>query len=494
MLARAKELVGQSAIYGLGNLLAQAVRFLLVPLYTQLLTPADYAILSVASAVNAVLSIVLQFGLRGAITRFHYDYLEDEKKRKAYYGTIWIALTLGSLATALLLDWLGRGLFERTFQNVPFEPYGRLAIWISFFSLASTIPMVLFRVREQATYYIAFNIAQFTITTISIVIYVAILHQGALGSLRAQLLIGAAFAVPFTFIALRNLRLTFHPRKLVQSLSFGLPMVPHQLSSWALSMSDRILLTHFVALEQLGLYDLGYRFGMVLGLILGSVNLAWSPFFYRTALSEADAPRTFARLTTYYAVAVYTLGLGLALGSREVIALIAKPAYAGAGPIVPVVVLAFIANGFYYMVVNQLFLVKTTRQLPAYTVISAAANIGMNLLLVPRYGIAAAAWNTVVGYSLLLVLVYRQSQKLYPIPYEYRRMATLTVLAGLTFVAGSVARFENPYLGLGSRLAITALFPICLFVFRFFSARERQGIKLLAASIGKRLFARNSAV
>jgi O-antigen/teichoic acid export membrane protein len=487
MLARARELVGQSAIYGLGNLLAQAVRFLLVPLYTQLLTPADYAILSVASTVNAVLSVILQFGLRGAITRFHYDYLDDEKERKAYYGTVWIALTLGSLVGALILDWLGRGLFERVFQNVPFEPYGRLAIWISFFSMASTIPMVLFRVREQAAYYIAFNVAQFAITTISIVIYVAILRQGALGSLRGQLLVSAVFVVPFTVIALRNMRFTFHLRKLVQSLSFGLPMIPHQLSNWALSMSDRLLLTHFVTLEQLGLYDLGYRFGMVLGVILGSINLAWSPFFYRTALSEEDAPTIFARLSTYYAIAMYTLGIGLALVSKEVILLVAKPAFASAYRVVPIVVLAFIANGFYYMVINQLFLVKATKRLPVLTLASAALNIGLNLILVPRFGIVAAAWNTVAGYSLLLLLVYYQSHKLYPVPYEYRRLAVLTVLGTAVFFLGRALRLTNPYLSLLSKFLVTGLFPASLFLLGFFTDREKRGMQLLVRSLGTKI-------
>jgi O-antigen/teichoic acid export membrane protein len=124
-----KPLVGQSIIYGIGNMLPAAVGFLLIPIYTRFLTPTDYGILSFASVVSSILTIFFVLGLHGAVVRFHYDFLENENEQRAYYGTIWLFITVVSLILTLLIDWQGVMLFSLISNEVPFQPYGRLAIW-----------------------------------------------------------------------------------------------------------------------------------------------------------------------------------------------------------------------------------------------------------------------------------------------------------------------------------------------------------------------------
>lgn len=479
MFTRAKLLVRQSAIYGLGNVLSQAISFFLLPLYTQYFTTADYGTLTAANTFTSIVNIILQFGLQGAATRFYYDYLDDERERRAYYCTIWVFLTLTALLLALVIDWQGDALFRLLFPGVSYKLYGRLSLWFSFVSVASVLPLVLFRVREQASSYVMFTVLRFLLTTVAIIFCVVVLRQGVRGSLIGQLLIGTLFVVPFTIVMLRNVRPAFHWDKLKASLSFGLPIIPHQLSGWALSVSDRILLAHFVSLDQLGIYSLGYRFGTIMDMIVQSVNMAWAPLFYRTAATEKDAPKTFARLATYFTLFLLLLGLGVALLARDVITLIAKPEFLPAYRIVPVVVVAFIAHGFYFLAVNPLFFVKETKRLPLYTGVSASMNIGLNLLTIPRFGIMAAAWNTTIGYVLLTILVFRESNTRYPIPYEYRRLGILLGAACAVFALGWYVDPGNPYLGLAVRLLLIGLFPGALLLFRFFTPGEISGMQLL---------------
>jgi O-antigen/teichoic acid export membrane protein len=492
MLKRLKSLASQSTVYGLGGLLPKAIAFLLLPLYTQFLTPADYGILAFTTTINSVLLILLELGLGSAVTRFNYDYLNDEKERRAYYGTIWIFLTIASLLLTLLLDWQGESWFSLLFEETPYHPYGRLAVWLAFFTLAQTIPLVLFRVREQAYNYTLFTVGRFLFNTLAIVLFVAGLRQGAEGSLKAQLLVGIMFFVPFTLVTLRHLRLAFHWNKLKASLAFGLPMIPHALSSWVLNVSDRILLERYVSLDELGLYNLGYRLAMILDLVLFSINSAWAPFFFRTAATEKDAPKTFARLTTYYTLLMLTLSLGIALLSKPLLVFMAKPAFRAAYPVVPVVVLAYISHGFYFMVVNQLFYAKKIQRLPLYTMISAAVNITLNLLTLGRYGIMAAAWNTVIGFVVLFALVFRESARVYPVPYEYKRLAILFGAAGFIYFLGSLVSPGNPYLEFVIRSAIIALFPLALLLLRFFTPQETGRAKTMLAQWTRRLTAHSS--
>ena len=487
MFARLKSLSKQSIVYGLGNLLPKVISFFLIPLYTHFLTPADYAVLSVVSTFNGLLGIFSRFGMTGAITRFHYDFLEDESAQRTYYGTVWVFLTGVSLAITLCLNWQGELLFSILFKNVAFRPYGQLAIWLTFMQVAGIIPLIRLRVQGKAPIYSAFTVSRFLFNTLTIILFVSILRQGAVGSLRAQLLIAAVYAIPFTVITLNNLQLTFDWHKLKELLKFGLPLVPHQLSGWTLAVSDQILLERFASLEQLGLYALGYKFGTVLDLILSSINMAWTPFFYRTAQTEDNTSQTFARLMTYYMVFVFMIGLGLALGSKEVIILMTNKNYHDAYKVVPVLVLASIIRGFYFMNVNALFFTKQTKRLPVFTILSAISNISLNILFLPHFGILAAAWARVAGYIVLTSLVYWESHRIYPISYEYLRLCVLSLLAVCIFALGQFFTFASPLLNLTAKFLVVGLMPITLFVFGFFTPRELAGIRLGLQSILERL-------
>jgi O-antigen/teichoic acid export membrane protein len=217
---------------------------------------------------------------------------------------------------------------------------------------------------------------------------------------------------------------------------------------------------------------------MVMDIVLQSFNLSWSPIFYRMASMEKNAPEIISRLTTYYTFGVYTLGLLISLLASDVIKIIAKPAFFPSGEVVSVVVLGFILHGFYFMSVNQLFIVKRTKFLPVYSGISAGINILSNLIMIPRFGYMAAAWNTVLGYTLLFLLVFRESNIVYPIPLEYRRLGILTVVMLITYYLGSLINLDNTYSNIISRIAIVMLYPAGLFIFRFFTFSEINAIKI----------------
>ncbi len=278
------------------------IGFLLIPLYTQFLSPADYGILAFTASIGAVLSILYELGIAAAVTRFYYDFLEKPGEMRAYLATIWVFLTGFAFLFSLFLTWQGEALFSLLFKETPFYPYGLYIVWISFFATADVIPLMLFRVREQAKVYVIYSVSRFLVSTVAIVYFVASLQRGAVGSLQGQLLANLVYFIPFTLVTLRNAMPVIRRGYLNATLRFSLPLVPHQLSGWALSISDRILLERYVSLDQLGLYSLGYRLAMVLDLVLTSINMAWSPFFYRTAATEEDAPHTFARIVTYFTV------------------------------------------------------------------------------------------------------------------------------------------------------------------------------------------------
>ena len=334
--------------------------------------------------------------------------------------------------------------------------------------------------------YMLFTFSRFLFTTLAIIYFVVVLKRGAVGSLEGQLIIAIIFAIPFTIIALKESKIALKPTTLKESLAFSLPLVPHHISGWILNMSDRILLERYVSLTQLGLYSLGYRIGMILNLLLVSVNYAWSPFFFRTAASDKNAPRIFARLTTYYAIAILMISLALSLLSREVIQLIASPSFWEAYRIVPIIVLAYLLNLVYFITVNHLFYTKHTGKLPFFTFTGAVANVSLNLITIPRFGVMAAAWNTVIGNALVALLTAREAGRIYPVPYETGRLLTLICVSSIIYLTGNILKV-GLYFSVVFKLVLVLLLPVVLYLIGFFTEREKKQARKIVSSVLRRM-------
>jgi len=484
LLHKLTTLSKQSAIYGLGTFLNQGIGFLLIPVYTRFLSTEDYGVNASVTAVMGILAIVLTLSLETAVTRFYYD-LDRERDKRAYFGAVWLFLHLFGLAVTVLLDLTGEPLFGLLFRDVPFEPCGRLALWSSFLVIPSVLPTVLLRVRERPRTYVALSVSQFLLRVLLNILFVVYLRQGVVGIFRSYLVANLVYAVPYTWLALRDLRLTSDLRQLGASLAFALPFVPHRLSTWVLNVSDRILLERFVSLNDLGIYSLGYRFGMILATILDAVNLAWSPFYFKTA-KEEGGEQALARLTTYWVFALSFLTLGNVLLSREVVTLVAAPRFHAAYRIVPLISFAYALHGVYLIMVSGLLYTKKTKRIPLYTAVAAVVNVGANLLLIPRFGFVAAAWTTLAAFLLRSVLIGIESVRAFPIPYEFRRLSWALGLA-LLLCAGWFVDTGRLWTNLGIRLLFITAYPLAIRFGGLLYPEELAGLRTVRRRLAARL-------
>ncbi|MDH7488250.1 MAG: oligosaccharide flippase family protein [Anaerolineae bacterium] len=482
MFRQLKNLGAQSATYGLGDALTKAIAFLLIPVYTRYLSVADYGILGVASSLTAVLGILYPLGLNAAAMRFYYD-APDETSRRDLLGTMAVAVLAIGLALTLILAAtpLGPALFGLAVRDIPFSPYITTLLWTACFANASVIPLVIFRVQERPRRYVTYTVGGFLLTTVAILYFVVGQSAGALGNLRGVMIASGIMMLAYVATTFRHANLTFQRRWLAEGLTYGLPVVPHLLAHWALTLSDRSILNHLVPLDQVGVYTLAYQVSIALSLITQALNTAWMPFFYRLA-SEPDAERRLARFFTYYLGIAVFAALGLAMLGGDVILIVAAPTFHSAARWVPVITLAHLAQGFYYPAVFALFYRRKTAYLPLITGSAAALNIALNLALIPSWGIAAAAWSKAAAYVVLAVVTFAAGQRVYPIPWEGRRVALMVGLgtglwAASALLLGPLALWAR----VAARLALVAAFPLLLWAAGFPTGDERAHVMRLLA-------------
>jgi O-antigen/teichoic acid export membrane protein len=480
---RLRVLAKQSFIYTAGDLLNRGIAFLLIPLYTAFLAPADYGILAITSTIGSVLSVLYLQSLESTLARFHYDF-SDDTARRSYYGTVWILMVGVAVGGSLLVEWLGRSLSPLLFEQVPYIPYIRLAVWTTAITNCSLLLLrALLRVQERPAAFVVLNVATFLVNTAFVIYFVVGQQQGALGSLRGLFLGSLLVAVPTVVVYLRNANLHWSWAQAKASLKFAVPLVPHLLSLWILSLSDRIILQRYVPLDDVGIYNLGYQVASILQILAFSAMNAWSPFFYKTA-GKPGAPTLLSRYATYYWLFVIFLGTGIAILARDVLAIMAyRPAYHVAYRVVPWVVMGCVMRGFYFVFVTVLYYAKRVKLLPVITAVSALINVALNLILVPRYGYIVAAITTFVAYALQAVVMYFSAQGAYQMPYEYRRIVTMMAVGIGLYAVTSVLPGLSAWTGLVIRTGIFLTFPLWISLLGFWTKDERSAFKRSAVHL-----------
>ena len=466
-----RKLAGASVVYGLGSVLARGLAFVLLPVYTRYLTPAEYGIVALTVTCTVVLGMLYPLGLRGAVSRTYYESGTVEE-RKDRVGTLWIAMLLFAAVAALVLDRVGPALAAALLPGVPFHPYLRLAVWTAFLGVLGLTPLALLQARERALPYVLLTLWT-ALTTTAVTLWLVLRGGGAEGYLQGAL-IGAALAtIPYLALTIRQVRPVFRTSILMPALAFSLPLVPHAMAGWALEMSDRAILTRFLPLHDVGVYSLGYQLGAAMGLVTMAFNAAWVPFLFGTLKHEGEeAHPKLARLVTYYALLLCFIGLGWALMVEHAITFIAGPEFREAYRITFWVVGGYVCAGLYLIPTNLLFWRQRTRVIPLLTLAAASVNVGLNLWLVPRYGAIAAAWSTLAAYAVLLVLTWRSAERRHPFPYEYRRLGLIAGLALALFLAGRLLPFPSVALEVAGRILLWLAFPLVLIALGSIDKRE----------------------
>ncbi len=483
-------LVRGSATYTVGNVIARLGSFLLLPVYVRLLTRDEFGIVALVTSLVGLLRIVYTLGMDGALMRLHFD-VSDEDRPRLYATLAAFAVGVAGLISVLLGVGLGP-FFETVFFGLPFQPYGVLALAIAFVGALDFVPAVMYRAREQPMRFLLFSVGSFVAAAALSVLFV-VLGWGAVGVLLGQLIGGAAVMLFSAVVGIWPSRFRFDVSVLGPALKFGAPLLPHQLGAWFLRLSDRWLIGLLLAiplvdrLGAIGAYSLGYQLGYIVAIVGLSFNAAWTPVFYRVG-NGPHGPPFLRDMVTVTAGGFVVLAAALAIMAPEIVEVLARPGYEVAAVVLPIVAFASAFQGIYTMFVSVIFLRRRTLILPLITAASAAANIGLNLLLIPIFGVVGAAWSTLAAYVLFAALTYAAASRIYPIRPDWGR------LAGIFFVGvgGSALGYALSVRStLGSTIADLAAFAvtatICLLLVRAPVARLRHLGPLLDAARGSGL-------
>jgi O-antigen/teichoic acid export membrane protein len=443
-----KKLIRGASVYVIGNILQKAAAFLLIPIYVQFLSPEQFGIAGFVQTVGQFFVVFLSLGNNSAVQRHYYEYYQNDSELKRYISTTFLFTLIVAGVASLVFFFFGKPLWSLIANTIPFAPYAQLMIVTVWGITVTQYITYLYRAEQQSVKYIITQLGQFLLSTAAIIVFVVIFSMEAKGLLLG-LLIGSIITAVISSLLMLKRYSTFQLewKYLTQSLGYGLPLIPHLSAQWIKTSIDQIFLVRYVSLTALGQYNLGYRLGIVMQVLVSSTNLAYTPYFFELMKTHPNPQDQFKKL-----IEIYIAGFGMIciigiLFMDDVIGIMVPTTYQSSANIARLVLFGYLVNGYYYLAVNPLLFFDKTSWLPWITGVSALTGVGLNLLLIPRYGAIGAAWSFVGSMLLTLILSTGATQRVWNIklPFSNYILVNSVIFTVLLWtISRSVQSDANP--------------------------------------------------
>ena len=445
-----KQLAGQTVIYGLSTILARIINFLFVPIYTRLLTPESYGVVTEFMAYIAVLQVVLVLGLETGCFRFANK--EGVESHKVYSNAFVTVFCISATFLALMIAFSGP-----IASALGYAGYESCIMYMGGILALDSVTAILFAKLRQESKALKFAIFK----TIKIVTETAanlILFLWLPKHCTDGWMLNFIPAVPdFSYVIFaifiscivcgllfipEYLKLSFRldSKLLRQMLAYSLPLMVAALPGVVNDFLDRILFRYFDTNAEawrnsLGLYQAAVKLAVIMNLFIQMFRYAAEPFFFRRA-REKDSRQLYASVQEYFTAFCGLVFLGVIL-YIDVIALILGPQFRSAVGVVPVMLLSYMILGMLFNVSMWYKLSGKTNMAIWITLSGLAVTAAVIILFMPKYSYWAAAYGHLASYVVMFAISSILGAKYYPIPYRWGRLAGIVLLMGGIY-AGSL--------------------------------------------------------
>lgn len=409
-------LLRASIIYLFSSLTGKSVPFLLLPVLTAYLTPSEFGLVALFQLATQFTVAFAGLSLNINIPRQFFNSNRDEMA--ALIFNLYVVLFISSSLYAVII--LALLLFLPTALSLP-KFWVLILPIIGFMSMSILFNSTLLRTREKPISFMGFEVGQaLTVAILSIGLVVG-LNIGWVGHAGAL----AASTIVFGVIALISIvnqgywyaKISRHHIKSI--LGISVPLLPHALAGVIISVSDRIFIERLVGVEAVGLYSVGYYFGMVIMLFTDAFIKAWNPWFFKKmASSNVSDKKAIVRYSYLYMVALFIGVATYIVISLAIFPYIVSTEFTPASEYIPWVCIGYGVFGIYQLFFPYFVFLKRTSYVAKATVCAAIINLIGNYYLIREFGPVGAAYSTILAFGVSSIIVAYGAVKLTPMPWR----------------------------------------------------------------------------
>lgn len=420
-MSKRKELLKNTIIIGIGQICTKFINFILLPIYTAILTTSEYGIVDLLNTYVSLLIPLLFFQMDQAIFRFLIDVRHKQEDQKKIISTSIIIILIQTIIYIAIFTIISQ--FIR--NNFKYYLFANIIIT----NLSGIFLQISRGLGDNKTYSIASIITAVTILVLN-VIFLYPLKLGANGVLLATF-ISNVICVIFIFFKKRlykYITLREYDKSTLKNIwKYSIPLVPNQLSWWIINVSDRTIISAVLGVAVNGIYSAANKFSSICVAIYSIFNLSWTE---QASLSVKDKERD-----TYYSKIFNETAIVFSGACTLLISImpfifsffIVGKDYASAYYQIPILLIATLFNIMVSMLGSIYIAFKKSKEIAKTSIYSAIINIGITLLLIKHIGLYAASIATLISYLAMTIYRYIDVKKYAKIEIELRTIIFIII-------------------------------------------------------------------
>ena len=403
-MSKSKKLLKDIAYMFTGSFASKFLSFLLVPLYTSVLTTEEYGICDLIFTSVALLLPLFTLVIYEPMLRFS---LEEESDKQQILS---IGFSVGFIGFLLLL------LISPTILLI-----GKIRDYY-WYCIAYYFVYMLYMCMSYYVRGIG-RVRVYTITgvvnTISLlalnILFLLVFKIGIVGYLLSHIL-SNLIAVTVAFFSAKlyqHIDLKRRPsiEKAREMLRYSIPLIPNSVSWWISNSSDRYMVSIFAGIAANGIYSVAYKIPTIVNSMATIINAAWQLSAVKDFGSE-ESKTFYSSVYSKFMSVLLIVGGIVILFTKQIAMVLYRSDFFVAWRIVPILTLAVIFSSMGGFVGTIFTSAKQTKQLMTTTLIGAGANILLNLALIPSYAGYGAAVATLISYFAVFYIRLRQSKNI----------------------------------------------------------------------------------
>lgn len=443
-------------------MISRFLSLLLLPLFTAYLSPTDYGVLALLALLSMVAQSVFSLGLGAAMGPSYFESSDLSRKSQ----TIWTAFILLIFSSSLLvvLAWT---FAEQLSQLVLQSSSYKLLVLLTLTGCAINILSVPFAQRiqfeEKAKTFVVITLFSSLFTIFISTVAIVWMQKGVEGMVYSQLLGQLNTCVMFICFGARGLK--FGYSKLIEKelLGLGLPLVPSFVFLFILIQGNRYILQYFKGLDEVGVFSIGFNFGMVMSIAVGALTTAWYPFFMSFMDKQDDAAKLFGKITTYYFFIFGFICVLFFIFAKPFIFLLTQPAFHEAYWVVGFTATAQFFIGAFNLLLPGTYYRKEVKYVSLVQGAAAFLSVPLSVLPIKLYGLVGAAIALSLNHLFMVVLQYLFNvfQKSYiKIIYDFSRISKFACV----FIFIASLSFFVPSTTVGRQFIYSSLLALILII------------------------------
>ncbi len=422
-MSRSKELTKNTFIITLGRISTQFITFLLLPLYTALLSTEEYGTVDLITTLVQFIIPVMSLMVDQGVFRYLLNCETEEDKRETISSGFFVLL--GTSAITVVLYGI--------ICLFVVKPY---MLWLLLILIVTAFSNFFLQVARGLKHTGDYALGSFVCSASTIILNVlciAFLRMGAVGMLIATFM-GNVICCIFLFFKLKvgNFVRIRSVKKIaaIDELKYSVPLVPNQLSIWVMNSSDRLIVTFFLGAAANGILAVSHKFPAIYMSFFNMFQLAWhetgAVHFY-----DEDRDQFFTdmvkRILTIFAIFSMAVIVALPIVFDWFVNSAFREAYYN----IPIYMVA----SLFHIVVGLLGVIyvatKKTSEIAKTTILAAIINIVVHVALIKPIGLYAASVSTLVGY--LITMIYRivDSRKYLKIKFDAKQIVGIAISTGI---------------------------------------------------------------